>query len=76
MATTNVCDICGKIIPDYIKTRHFKIKELKPFFSYDGWRSSHWVEIDAHNSCIEMLLQAKEVNDSLKEIEDLSHGNS
>lgn len=68
MATLNVCDICGKVILDEIESRHFKVKELKPYYSYDGWQSNHWAKIDAHNSCIKMLLKAKEINEGYGDI--------
>ncbi len=68
MATINVCDICGKVIADGIENKHFKIKVLKPYHSYYGWKSNHWVSIDAHNSCINMLLKAKEINEGYGDI--------
>ncbi len=69
MATLNVCDICGKVISEGIESRHFKVKvkELKPDYSYYGW-TNHWARIDAHNSCIEMLLKAKEINEGYGDI--------
>lgn len=58
MATANICDICGKVISDCQRNRNFKVKELVSFFSYDGWKSNHWVNIDVHEECLDKLLQA------------------
>lgn len=48
-----VCDICGK--PIARNGREFRIKELHGLF--DGF---FWKEIDAHDECVKMLIQAKQ----------------
>lgn len=50
--TQNVCDICGETITR--GGRSFKIKECKGLF--EGF---FWMELDAHDECVRMLIEAK-----------------
>ena len=52
-----VCDLCGKRIAGFDHLKRFKIKEYKPDRYYGGWE-----KIDAHESCIEKLFEAKQIN--------------
>lgn len=53
--TQEVCDICGK--PIVRNGRKFRIKELRGLFLDGGFI---WEEIDAHDECVKMLIQAKQ----------------
>ena len=52
-----VCDLCGKCITDVDGSKRFKIKEYKSDRYCGGWE-----KIDAHESCIEKLFEAKQID--------------
>ncbi len=51
MAYIRVCDLCGK--PLQSTGKKYRIKKL-----WVSWYESGWVTIEAHDECIEKLLNA------------------
>lgn len=57
MAVINVCDICGEPISEYAYAEEYKIKKNS------NWWFQHnakWVKVSCHNSCIKLLLTARD----------------
>ena len=60
--TKEFCDLCGRELYNGQIHRRFKIKELKSSSVPQDW-GPRWVNIVAHDRCIEALISNKKEED-------------
>ena len=60
MATVNICDICGEPLRQYVDLA--KMYKIKRYSGYSWLRisKSEWEDVSCHESCIKLLLAARD----------------
>lgn len=67
MATVEICDICGKPIGYFENKKRYQIRKRKyAWYSHNN----SWISCSAHQSCIELLLAARNRNITVADIEE------